>query len=356
MRRQLSILDIRAIRQDESVRDKRRLERRIAAREQNKPVYQGEARQHMISKIMDVLRDWRQSPFEHEADCRTGLRSGLCLQGEGWKRSDDEAAALVAAALRRIGAVRPTWDQGQREFSLSEDYCSWCMGPIEDRYTAKQRYCSVHCAKLAVAFAQRKNTSGDVGRHVLMAKRIVQRSEAPPRDCGYCGKPYRSENPATRFCSHLCAARYNTGDLLLKDIVCVGCGKTTKPSHRGSKCCSKSCATAVRLVAERARLSGQTRNCKECFTAFTPTMEKSLFCSERCNHRAAGRAWHERNYQRKEHHLTCRWCGTGFVSRMPFNKFCTPDCRTSADQTFREGRPKPLTTRVFDYAVWKMAA
>lgn len=47
-------------------------------------IVSGNARKITISEIMNVLRDWRYSEFEHEAACLHGLRVAFCLKGYGW--------------------------------------------------------------------------------------------------------------------------------------------------------------------------------------------------------------------------------------------------------------------------------
>ena len=52
-------------------------------------VFTGEARRHMVGKVIDVLRDWRFSPFEHEGPARAGIRTGLMrvslMSGHGFR-------------------------------------------------------------------------------------------------------------------------------------------------------------------------------------------------------------------------------------------------------------------------------
>ena len=60
------------------------------------PLFSGERKKAAIQRTMDFLRDWRQSPFEQEAAVRAGLRSGLCLAGYPWERSDAAAIEIVS--------------------------------------------------------------------------------------------------------------------------------------------------------------------------------------------------------------------------------------------------------------------
>src|SRR3546814_953966 len=55
--------------------------------------------------------------FSLEGELRHRLRSSLCRQGADWILADLLAAAIVEDALRKVGAQRPTWQQGQPEWT-----------------------------------------------------------------------------------------------------------------------------------------------------------------------------------------------------------------------------------------------
>lgn len=316
-----------------------------------RPIRSDAKRKHLVSRAMDILRDWRLSPFEFEAPVQQGMRSSLCLQGHSWARSDAEASLIVSHALNLLGAERPDHDEGQAEWSDSPDYCSWCRGPTDDddRRTGKHKYCSTDCAKKALAYRSSKDETYR-GRSLRAAQRAIDKSKAPPKPCGYCGKSFQSDREDARFCSPVCSSRWQKGDLLLKDIVCEGCGKTCKPSNRGAKYCSHSCASADRHRLERERLASDTRICRCCGDGFTPTTEGAMYCSKRCSSTAASRLYNQRN--RAEHHLVCKCCGGGFVSKMPWALYCTPSCRDVV-QKWEAGKVRRLTMPVFDYMLRK---
>ena len=71
----------------------------------------------LVESCAAILGRWRSSAFEFEASCRHGLRSGFCLAGESWARADVMAAEIVRESLHRIGARRPTWEEGQPEYT-----------------------------------------------------------------------------------------------------------------------------------------------------------------------------------------------------------------------------------------------
>lgn len=78
-----------------------------------------------------------------------GIRSGLILQG-GWRWRDADAAArdVVRSALRRIGARRPSWQQGQPEFTqfavlYERTRCVRCGWKLPEGH---RRFCSRRCS------------------------------------------------------------------------------------------------------------------------------------------------------------------------------------------------------------------
>lgn len=72
---------------------------------------------HLIDVAVHILKQGEASKYEFEAFCRHDLRSRLCLEGWRWSEADTAAADVVGTALNRIGAERPTWKQGQPEYT-----------------------------------------------------------------------------------------------------------------------------------------------------------------------------------------------------------------------------------------------
>lgn len=95
-----------------------------------------------------------------------------------------------------------------------------------------------------------RKASSYMGVVLRSAARLVAKEKAPPKPCEYCGEMFRSDREDARFCSPVCSSRWQKGDLLLKDIVCEGCGRTCKPANRGATCCSRTCAQTVKLRKE----------------------------------------------------------------------------------------------------------
>lgn len=78
------------------------------------PIFNRDKQRHVVGEVVKILLNWSHSPFENEGATVAGLRSQLCVQGYGWGRSDHQARDVVATALRKVGAQRPSYDQGQR--------------------------------------------------------------------------------------------------------------------------------------------------------------------------------------------------------------------------------------------------
>lgn len=104
-----------------------------------------------IAFAMDRMRHSEPTMFRFEAALRTGFRQKFCLAGWHWHDADDAAFEIVETALRRLGAVRPTWQQGQSDYvrdgamftTLMLTRCVHCGKALEeDRW----RFCSDLCA------------------------------------------------------------------------------------------------------------------------------------------------------------------------------------------------------------------
>ena len=148
---------------------------------ETQPIFKKDKRRHLIEDVMNMFGDWRLSRFEREASVRTGLRSELCLSGYDWKRSDDEAAVIVAEAFRLLGAARPSWQEGQWEYTISRDYCAWCHSPIDDEdRTDGQRFCSPHCARCSLEWRARSER-GESKAIVQAARALINRRSRPAR-------------------------------------------------------------------------------------------------------------------------------------------------------------------------------
>lgn len=106
-------------------------------------------RRHLVETVAGILARGEWSKFSYEAACRYGLRRAFCRQGWRWIEADATAADIVAAALRSIGAQRPTWKEGQPEWTqdgfapVLRTRCLRCHKPLEG---IQRRFCSALCA------------------------------------------------------------------------------------------------------------------------------------------------------------------------------------------------------------------
>lgn len=271
------------------------------------PIFAGERRKDVLERVEGVLGDWRLSPFENEAACVHGLRQGLCESGHGWARSQAEALILVGQGLDRLGAERPSWEQGQREYVEPAENCRWCARPL-DEGRMKSRFCAPHCAKM---FIERRSFEcraiDDKTRRA--AYKVAGRAKMEPRDCLQCKEAFQPEqsNPSGRFCCNECRTIYRASDEARKfDQTCGCCGKAFRSVKEKVTACSQACASRL-----RRRCDGQIKQ---------PTVRP------------------------------CTWCKTPFLAKLDQAQFCSASCR-AYDLGMRKGKPhfKIINVQVFDF-------
>lgn len=267
-----------------------------------------ERREHAIQRTMDRMKHWRSSPFELEGAMIAGLRSAFCLAGYSWDRSDNEAVTIVSDALCRMGAVRPSHEEGQREYVIPRENCAWCARPIPDDIPLGGRqssYCCDICAKAAIEH-RRFDTNGKISRAYTDAREIIQRTQNDPRHCEKCDKLFRPIFASGRFCSIECYSADHA------------------PRH--------------------------PRPCKACGTMFRPRTAdeaKGHFCSLGCKNAHGFTTQYER---------TCAWCFKPFIGKVPSAQGCCQSC-ASTYSSVKAGKriPKRISPPVFDY-FFKQAA
>lgn len=319
-----------------------------------KPILKRAAKETLLNRVVELAKDWRYSPFESEGPVRAGLRVGFVSDGHAWARSDAQAAEIVAEALRIAAPDRPSWEEGQRGHALSSDYCHWCHGPIDEEDQSRgRRFCSAHCARVAVERMSRK-TNHHYGAVLRSALRLITREEAEPQTCVFCAKSFQSDRKA-RFCSASCSASHQQGDRLLHPIPCGICETTFKPWNAKQRYCSPSCGQKANRLLEKEGLAGVRRECVECGTSFQPTTKHSRFCSKACGQRAGGRAHRERNKPGLPPPALCSWCGDEYqpkiALRMGRAGTCSDRCNSDKSRFGRGDVARKITRRTFDHFI-----
>ncbi|WP_424992404.1 hypothetical protein [Oceaniradius stylonematis] len=105
-------------------------------------------KRRLIAEVCMILKTGEPTKFAFEGACRHGLRSALCLEGWQWAEADRVAAEIVSVALNIIGARRPTWQEGQPEWTqpgampIERERCKRCAKPLPESRTM---FCSDLC-------------------------------------------------------------------------------------------------------------------------------------------------------------------------------------------------------------------
>lgn len=244
-------------------------------------------RDHIINGIMDELRDWRSSPFENEGVVHASIRSALCLQGHSWRASDAEATSLVHAAFVKMGVQRPSYEQGQHEYSDANSVCSWCYTQIpEDMLGIKRvvRFCSDHCAKVAYVNREYGQTL-KYNNIAQSAYKLIAQVRQTARECAQCGDPFypRVDQKTRMYCSIRCLG---DSQKTITPKPCKQCGEIFRPTQNQIKYCSKPCYhAALRLPPVE---------CAECGKPFHKKKKSQTLCSAVC----AGLAFRRRKIRR----------------------------------------------------------
>lgn len=306
-RRRLRKRDLRAIRADESRREGNRAPITLAGQPPRR-IFDGKQRGAVVQRVVDVLRDWRLSPFENEAATRHGIRSGLCIAGNGWGAADSEASSLVAEAFKLLGHRRPDHDEAHWSYTLGPDYCQRCACPMpEDDIAKGRRYCSADCARAALAHRDRED-AWYRDNAAWAAYRMVLKDKREKRTCLHCGAAFGvvRDEAATKFCSKACAGAYRKIDIPPRPCRNPACG-----------------------------------------TPFVPPSSNpdAMFCCRECRIESESLARFD---------CRCIWCGKLFPAHRPGAQFCGRTCMNTAHKV-RSGRIRRISPPVFDY-VFRMAA
>ncbi len=307
-------------------------------------IFRGDARAAMVRKVMDRLRDWRLSPFEFEGATHAGIRVALVLDGHPWGASDQEAGLLVREALHLLGAKRPTWIQGQREYIIARENCAQCGGPLDEESIANHdRFCSDECG-LIMREQQNRNYHYAMAERARWAYEVARKAGISEKPCGWCGTMFKPYRPEAEACTPTCREKLMRAKL--KNRVCANCDEVFRPAKSHQKFCCLECnieAQARKGKEERAaRL--EPRTCAECGEVFEPTNMRHTLCSKRCKDRAHRRRNPPAPKKRQPADpRACMECGTMFAPMKNFAVFCSIKC----GQRFR--RREGPTRRLGDF-------
>lgn len=244
---------------------------------------------HLINIVIDVLSEGKPTPFAFEGASRQGVRSGLCLDGWPWRDADAAAAEVVTAALKRMGATRPTWWQGQPESAaegltyIERTFCDCCGGKmpkIEVNYSGlERRYCSKHCNEISRNRYERTYGQQRTAAEFRMQQRAAgeRKRQLNERKCLTCAKPYipRQLSTNSRYCSQKCFGISHRGRRVPLPK-CVTCGKECK--QKRTRYCSRACF--------RATIARPNKTCEVCSKVFYPPELNSKTCSKECRYKS----------------------------------------------------------------------
>ncbi|PTE15990.1 hypothetical protein [Pseudogemmobacter blasticus] len=91
------------------------------------------------------------SLFGLEGPLRHGIRADLCLQGWHWHDADQMARELMDEAFKAVRATRPSWNEGQREWTveagtlIERTRCAHCGKPLPEGH---HKFCRTTCANV----------------------------------------------------------------------------------------------------------------------------------------------------------------------------------------------------------------
>jgi hypothetical protein len=271
----------------------------------------------IIEAVQQILNASRASKFQFEGAARHGIRRGFCLDGVSWAKADTRAAAIVIEALRRIGAVRPTWQEaapGYADDRIERWQCKNCGRPVEiGKNGHRRQYCSDECltrlhARMHQQFGHRQN------RAEYLASCAANRElrALGERDCDRCSRMFRPTWRESIYCPDCRNAVRREAVLIHHDRPCATCGIVFKPRTAETKFCSRNCRDAA------MRLRPDSTDCQTCGKAFVPDQVGRKFCCHTCFAVA----------RRVTPEARCSACGTIFRPRNATkpNEFCSRTC------------------------------
>lgn len=189
-------------------------------------------------KIADIARIAEPTPFAVEGPCKAGIRASLCLQGWKWADADAAAAEIVTGALNVVGAERPTWEQGQPEYTqpgalpIQREYCARCGKKLPEGH---RMWCGDVCARAANndRVAMRMDEEGRARRRAQQAATEAKWQERQPtQECEGCGLMFKPKSRrGQRFCRIECTGIVRRSKKL-KTRFAAGVAKASTPPSR----------------------------------------------------------------------------------------------------------------------------
>lgn len=141
----------------------------------------GESRYNMLVKeLTRVIRLSFEAGdtgclFGLEGPLRAGIRSDLCRQGWGWVSADLVARDLLDDAFRAARAIRPSWNEGQPEWTIhagtliERSMCMRCHKPLPEGH---HKYCSHLCAGAHWAHLDRLKSASEDAALDMAVRRL----------------------------------------------------------------------------------------------------------------------------------------------------------------------------------------
>ncbi|MDP1583927.1 MAG: hypothetical protein Q8M18_10935 [Bradyrhizobium sp.] len=251
----------------------------------------------LVPRAIEILEAGHSSRFQFEGAVRHGLRSTFCLEGMTWSKADARASAIVSEALRRIGATRPMWHEGQPEW-CQDGYtatryvlCQRCGKPLDADARDGTKFCSRTCNSAAQSAFRWRLTQieGEAGMRAVMAARTKSRQKSVGEYiCEGCGTRFERlwKPQGYRFCSHTCSGKRK---FAIEPRPCAQCGREFYPSRAHNQWCSPDCRRAGVKAYNKAYHAvppPPERPCAICGRPFCPAKKNALYCSAACNNRA----------------------------------------------------------------------
>lgn len=133
-----------------------------------------------VSELAGVMRlafdaGTTGSLFGLEGALRHAIRSELCLYGWRWHDADAMARDLMDGAFWAVRARRPTWNEGQPEWTveagtlIERTRCARCGAPLPEGH---HKFCSSLCARAHQNYRYRINRTSEAAA-VAMATRLI---------------------------------------------------------------------------------------------------------------------------------------------------------------------------------------